>query len=342
MKTIRTTLLLALGLCTALTLLTPPDVSASGSESTPADPEPTFSATLAFWKSSQIPKIEELEVPLNVDSIKESEFTWTDPQECFVIDDKAGGGLATDFTLGFDQNEIIFSYVRNSKRCCDELESCNELETTATRETFSSFKLTVDESTKQLQDPLMVAVDDYRQSYVVDEYHGINAVPAVTMQIYPTSSGDTVVNDAEYPASYSPRVVVVGFWNHPEEGYQPEEGENPCEGEPTMKIAYPLDLASFCDSQEPKCCFGWKHWTLEGLHANSARDFSCVNGVFSYTQWTTMTCHQSMEVGIGGTPKIASPDKCARDMPPQIWSQILSGCGKNPPEHKPLNGWTHR
>ncbi|MCP4661206.1 MAG: hypothetical protein GY856_37865 [bacterium] len=53
------------------------------------------------------------------------------------------------------------------------------------------------------------------ECYDVPEYTGINAVPAVTMQIHPAAAGDTVVNDAEYPPGMGPK-VVVGFWEHPE------------------------------------------------------------------------------------------------------------------------------
>ena len=74
------------------------------------------------------------------------------------------------------------------------------------------------------------------------EYSGINAIPAITMQIHPSTTGDTVVNDAEYPPGEGPK-VVVGFWEHPED-YEPAEGENPCAAEPAMKIAYPLAYGS--------------------------------------------------------------------------------------------------
>ncbi len=175
--------------------------------------------------------------------------------------------------------------------------------------------------------------------YDVPEYGGINAIPAVTMQIHPSGQGrafcdgdsccsvtrDTVVNDEEYPPGEG-RQVVVGFWEH-QGDYQPKDGENPCDGEPTMKIAYPLDYGA-------EKCYGWKHWVLcshgnEDLHPNSAKDFSCdEDGVFHYTQWTTMTCEGSEEVGAEGTRKSAAPTRCCQDMPPTIWSQILSGCGK--------------
>lgn len=141
------------------------------------------------------------------------------------------------------------------------------------------------------------------------------------MLIRPSLQGDTVTNDARYPPGQG-RKVVVGFWEHPE-GYKPREGGNPCEGEPTMKIAaYPLDYAS-------KKCFGWNHWTPdeeEPLHENSAKNFSCDDGVFRYSQWTTMTCEGDDKFDDKGDSKSASVGKCARDMPTQIWSEILSGC----------------
>lgn len=171
----------------------------------------------------------------------------------------------------------------------------------------------------------------------VEPYQGINAVPAFTMQVLPSSGGDTVVNDAEYPPGPEPR-VVVGYWEH-QDGYEPEEiepgvWENPCAGEPTMKIAYPLPYGS-------ETCFGWKHWVLEDdgefdLHPNSARNMACSEeGDFSFNQWTTMDCTPEGPVGEEGTPKTVHQAMCCRDNPPVIWSLILSGCGKEPPTHEP-------
>lgn len=168
--------------------------------------------------------------------------------------------------------------------------------------------------------------------YPVEPYNGINAVPPITMQILPSAGGDTVTNDARYPPGPEPR-VVVGFWEHPEPDYEPGPNENPCEGEPIMKIAYPLPYGS-------ETCFGWKHWLIneEGelqLNPNSARNLACTDGVFSYNQWTTLDCEPEGPVGEEGTPKKAYIAQCCRDNPPQIWSQILSGCGKVPPDHSP-------
>lgn len=162
--------------------------------------------------------------------------------------------------------------------------------------------------------------------YEVPEYTGINAIPAMTMQIRPALGGDTVVNDAEYPPGTGP-LVVVGFWEHAEESYQPKPGENPCAGEPTMKIAFPVAYGS-------ERCYGWRHWVKadppDDLHPNSATEFACREGVFSYRQWTTMDCRPDEEVPFG-TAKDASPTKCCQDMPRALWSQLLSGCGKEPP-----------
>lgn len=170
--------------------------------------------------------------------------------------------------------------------------------------------------------------DEEGPCYDVPEYDGINAIPAMTMQVHPSSGGDTVVNDAEYPPGPGPQ-IVVGFWEHPED-YEPDENDknpNPCAGEPVMKIAYPLNYGS-------QKCFGWKHWAPPGddLHENSAKNFSCDAGVFNYTQWTTMTCEGTAMNA--GTDKSASRRKCCRDKPPTLYSQILSGCGKKPPHGK--------
>lgn len=194
---------------------------------------------------------------------------------------------------------------------------------------FTAFVLTLCAISGSFATATDIAVGE-DHCYPVPEYDGINAVPAVTMQIHPSTGGDTVVNDAEYPPGTG-LMVVVGFWEQPE-GYQPAPGENPCAGEPTMKIAYPLAYGT-------DQCYGWKHWHDgdEGLelHENSAKNFSCDDqGTFHYTQWTTMTCEGSEEVGPEGSRKSASPRQCCRDMPPTIYSQILSGCGKKPPRSR--------
>ncbi|MCG8455604.1 MAG: hypothetical protein MI919_04930 [Holophagales bacterium] len=164
----------------------------------------------------------------------------------------------------------------------------------------------------------------------VPEYQGLNAIPPITHQIMPSSTGDTIVNDAEHPPGEGPK-VVVGFWAHHEAGYEPAPGENPCAGEPTMKIAYPIEYGS-------ERCYGWKHWDGDAkLHENSAKDFSCDGvGTFHYRQWTTMTCEGGERVGEEGTKKSASRSRCCRDRPPELWSLVLSGCGKEPP--RPTEG----
>jgi len=152
-------------------------------------------------------------------------------------------------------------------------------------------------------------------------YRGPNAIPAVTMQILPSSGSDTVTNDAEYPPGKGEK-VVVGFWEHPE-GYEPEEGENPCAGEPVFKIAYPVEYGA-------KTCYGWKHWTSgntdgePSFNENSAKKFRCSDdGDFHLTQWTTMDCTPGT-MGAGCMNKRVSRTLCCRDNPPTLWSQILS------------------
>ena len=328
--------LFVLCLCAVVSLLAPLELSATEctfDDNTPLDPEAPFAADLSFWKSSEVsgPR-----VPTDVDPAAVIEFTWTDPQECFAwvrnVSPGQGGGkrlnVATGFSLEFQGNLAVLTYVQNAKRCCDELECCSDvdqIDTIGTRKTFYSNLLTLDESTGQRGDPLQAAVTDFRQSYAVHEYNEVNALPAVSMQVRPSLGGDTITNDVEYPPGDG-RKVVVGFWEHPD-GYVPLEGENPCDGEPTMKIAYPLDYGS-------EKCYAWNHFTTadgDEPHENSAKNFSCKDGVFHYTQWTTMTCEGSEAVGPKGTAKDAAIGKCARDQPPYIWSQILAGCGKEPP-----------
>lgn len=166
----------------------------------------------------------------------------------------------------------------------------------------------------------------------VGEYKGVNAVPAVTMQVLPSTNGDTVTNDAEYPPGTGAK-VVVGFWEHPED-YEPGQEDNPCQGEPTLKIAYPVDYGA-------KTCYAWNHWVVAESsnsslgsrydnHPNSAKEFLCNSeGELDLTQWTTMTCRLD-EPTANCRQKTASRTHCCRDNPPTIWSQILSGCGKEP------------
>jgi hypothetical protein len=155
----------------------------------------------------------------------------------------------------------------------------------------------------------------------VPVYGGQNAAPLVTSQIYPSTTGDTVVNDLECMPG-SGRQVLVGSWEHPE-SYQPKPGENPCAGEPTMKIAYPVDFGA-------TRCFCWKHWkSRTDLHSNSASDFACGAGSFQYAQWhTDLVCGKSASPPPPGEPKGVYTKKCCQDTPPTIWSQVLnfSGC----------------
>lgn len=165
----------------------------------------------------------------------------------------------------------------------------------------------------------------------VGEYQGPNAIPPVTMQVLPSSGGDTVTNDAENPPGGGAQ-VVVGFWERGGD-YEPAPGENPCAGEPTMKIAYPVEYGR-------ETCYGWNHWVTKhgddgepwiDNHPNSAKNFQCdENGDLTLTQWTTMTCRFD-EPMANCRKKGAARTYCCRDNPPEIWSQILSGCGKEPP-----------
>lgn len=154
-------------------------------------------------------------------------------------------------------------------------------------------------------------------------YGGINALPPVTSQIYPTEPGNTVVNDMTCLPGKGP-VVVVGSWPHAK-GYTPKPGENPCEGEPAMKIAYPLDYGA-------EKCYCWKHWVSKtNLHPNSAKSFTCGadHVSFSFIQWTDLVCGRSgTAIDPKGEKKTLWTKKCCRDSPPEIWSQILnySGC----------------
>jgi hypothetical protein len=152
-------------------------------------------------------------------------------------------------------------------------------------------------------------------------YGGINALPPVTSTIFPSTNGDAVVNDMTCLLGQGP-VVVIGSWDHPTP-YTPKPGENPCVGEPTMKIAYPMDLPT-------DKCYCWKHWVSRvDLHPNSARNFACGDGRFELTQWTDLVCGRSgTAIDPKGERKALFTKKCCRDSPPQIWSQILnfSGC----------------
>jgi hypothetical protein len=69
-------------------------------------------------------------------------------------------------------------------------------------------------------------------------------------------------------------------------------------------------------------------------HENSAKNFICEDdGDLSFSQWTTMTCRFDVPTA-NCKNKTASRTHCCRDNPPTIWSQILSGCGKEPPHAK--------
>lgn len=160
---------------------------------------------------------------------------------------------------------------------------------------------------------------------IENEYDGPNAVPAVTMQVRPSSGGDTVTNTAEYSPGDGAK-VVVGYWEHPD-GIDYTK-ENPCAGEPTPKIAYPIDYGS-------QKCYAWEHWAFSkvgdsipgddskyALHENSASRFSCdEKGDLHFTQWTTMTCRLDVPTANCST-KTISRTLCSRDNPPTIWSKF--------------------
>ncbi len=161
--------------------------------------------------------------------------------------------------------------------------------------------------------------------FEVPQYQGNHAVPPVTMQIFPSSSG-TVLNDAEAPPGQGD-LVVVGYWEHGDD-YAPGPGDNPCTGEPTFKIAYPV-------SQQPGECFAWKRWQegRRGLRSSghSASGLSCENGELRFEQWPSLECAAGNPAGVKGERKRASATKCCRDLPSANYSQVLSGCGNTVP-----------
>ncbi len=130
-------------------------------EDTPIDPATPHFVRLGFWRSSKSPGPE---VP-EEDPIQIIDFTWTDPEECFVwirdVDPEAGGGkrmnVGTSFSFELRGDEVSFTYVQNAGACCGEF-----LGWEGNPKTFHSDKLVKDESTGQTGDALMVAVIAYR------------------------------------------------------------------------------------------------------------------------------------------------------------------------------------
>lgn len=156
-------------------------------------------------------------------------------------------------------------------------------------------------------------------------YHGVNALPLVTSQIFPTATGDTVVNDMDCMPGEGPK-VLVGYWDV---GVS-RPHENPCVGEPMMKIAYPVAFGS-------DRCFCWKHWVScngreqephENPHKNSAKEFACGADHFKLTQWTNLTCSDDAE---NIDHKTVWTSKCCQDAPGNLYAQVLnlSGCAEN-------------
>ena len=185
-------------------------------------------------------------------------------------------------------------------------------------------------------------------SYEAYEYAGINAEPPVTLQIFPSENGDTVVNDALDPPGEG-NFVVVGYWEYKVKPLP--EDEIPCSGEPVMKIAYPVDYGS-------TSCYAWKHWVLDDVdqagypvpHDNSAKNFSCsADGSFTLEQWTDSSCGRDGTSQAQGVVKHAWTDRCVLDTefdpdrasdpdPNQeyqaVYSKLLAGCGKEPPRRR--------
>ena len=148
-------------------------------------------------------------------------------------------------------------------------------------------------------------------------YEGVNGLPLETSQIYPSSKGDTVVNDMDCMPGEGPK-VLIGYWDVGTT--QPDA--NPCVGEPMMKIAYPVAFGS-------EKCYCWKHWVAgeEDPHENSAKNFSCGAESFKLTQWTNLTCSDDAE---NIDHKTAWTSKCCQDAPDNLYSQVLnmSGCNQ--------------
>lgn len=194
----------------------------------------------------------------------------------------------------------------------------------------------------------LLAEEEHETCYPVPEYDGINAIPAVTMQIYPSAHGDTVASDAVYPPGEGEK-VVVGYWEFLGDPGDPESDDfkNPCGGEPLFKIVYPLDFGSKC--------FGWRHWVQEEKdgttviepHPNSAHNFSCDEvGSFHLEQW--VDTYDCVNDHVTAKPKTAFRTMCCLDTPspssrpgyegpelPALYGQLMTGCGKEPPDVEP-------
>jgi len=195
----------------------------------------------------------------------------------------------------------------------------------------------------------VLAEDEHADCFPAAEYQGINGVPAVTMQIFPSAHGDTVVSDAEYPPGDGEK-IVVGYWEYLGDPGDPddEDFENPCGGEPLAKIVYPLEFGSKC--------FGWRHWVQEETedgevmideHPNSAHNFKCENeGNPHLEQWAdTLDCQRD---GASAKARTAFRTMCCLDTPspssrpgyegpelPALYAQLLVGCGKEAPAVEP-------
>ena len=125
------------------------------------DTSSPYGVTLSFWPDSTV---EGTSAP-TAEPRMVLDFSWTDPDECFVwirsVSAELGGGertnVASQFSLdASNPEEVVFTYVQNSSECC------SEFATSGTEKEFYSNILTIDETTGQTGDPLHVAVTDYR------------------------------------------------------------------------------------------------------------------------------------------------------------------------------------
>lgn len=105
------------------------------------------------------------------------------------------------------------------------------------------------------------------------------------------------------------RYVTVGFWNDPA-----------CGGAPMAMNRFPIHYG---DTR----CYSWPGRSGE----NSASRFTCGNGSFSYTQWTTLTCSGGQNPA--GTRKTSNMIDCTQDFPPTLHARVLdfSGCQDTTP-----------
>jgi hypothetical protein len=105
------------------------------------------------------------------------------------------------------------------------------------------------------------------------------------------------------------RYVTVGFWNDPT-----------CTGPPANTNRFPVHYG---ETQ----CYSWPGRS----GANSASRFTCGDGTFSYTQWTTLTCSGGQNPA--GTRKTTPLTGCTQDVPPTLYARVLdfSGCTTSAP-----------